>query len=128
MPTIEPGLTRTEVFNSILSFIQDPSNAYQITDLIMANNPKKSSSFQAQVLDLSPGESCSKVRAVDPSTPVGRLPDELSTLRQNLRNTIAPAIKRATDLTGHAYTAEVGETVMPGGTLYIVAIVTCKLE
>jgi hypothetical protein len=91
---------------------------------IMAFNPLKSTSFQAQVNELQPGESCSKVRAVDPTTPVSRLPDELPSLRQQVRNTITPAVRRATETSGSKFTIEVGDVVMPAGRLYIVGIVT----
>ena len=119
-------LTHTETYAAIQSFLSDPINSHHIAQLIMANNPRKTVSFQAQVLDLAPGESCSRVRSVDSTMPVSRLPEELPILRQQLRNSIAPAVKRATETTGHAYTVEVGETVMPGGTLYIVAVISCK--
>lgn len=118
--------THTETYAAIQAFLSDPINSHHIAQLIMANNPRKSSSFQAQVLDLEPGDSCSRVRAVDSTMPVSRLPEELPILRQQLRNGIAPAVKRAGESTGRGYAVEVGETVMPGGTLYIVAVITCK--
>lgn len=99
----------------------------EITD-IMANTQTKSSSFYAQVLDLAPGDSCSRVRAVDPTTSVERLPDELPEIKQSLRNAVTPAVTNAREKTGGTYTIEVGEIVMPKGKMYVVAVVTRQPE
>lgn len=116
---------RHDTRQRIQSFLSDSSIIHYITERTMANNPRKSGSFQAQINDLEVGESCSKVRAVDPSLPVAELHEALPALRQQLRNVIAPAVKRATEQQpSHTYATEVSEVLMPGGTLYIVAIVT----
>lgn len=122
------GCSLPDVLLAISASIQSVSFETQLASMLTLNQQKKTSSFQAQVLDLSAGESCAKVRAVDPTTTVARLPEELSVLRQNLRNTIAPAVKRATDSTGNQYTVEVSDVVMPAGTLFIVGIVTRRAE
>jgi hypothetical protein len=81
-------------------------------------------SFDSQVAALQIGESVSKVRAVDPTTTVERLPDELPEIRNQVRNACAPAVARAKQGSSAIYTVEVGDTVMPSGRLYVVAIVT----
>lgn len=95
---------------------------------IMANTQTKSSSFYAQVLDLAPGESCSRVRAVDPTTSVERLPEELPEIKQQLRNACTPAVTNAKEKTGGTYSIEVGEVVMPKGRMYVLAVVTRNHE
>lgn len=81
-------------------------------------------SFPDQLRGLNPGESFSRVRAIDPTTPVSRLPDELPNLRQQVRNNCMPAIARATKTTGYTYTCEVGDVIMPAGNFYVVAVIT----
>lgn len=86
---------------------------------------KPNHSFDSQVAALQIGESVSKVRAVDPTTTVERLPDELPEIRNQVRNACAPAVRRAKEINDRAiYTVEVGDAVMPSGRLYVVAIVT----
>ena len=97
-------------------------------DDIMTNPQRKSGSFASQVLDLAPGECASKARICDPTIEVSRLKDELPELRQQLRNSVAPAVRNATEKTGASYGVEVGETITPSGNLYLVAIVTRKAE
>ena len=96
-------------------------------DPIMAESPStRSSSFAAVVLDLAPGECASRIRKVDSTMSVERMAAELPELRQQMRNGVAPAIKRATEQTGRSYSVEVGEMIAPKGTLYMVAVVTCN--
>ncbi len=97
----------------------------QIEPIMTDTTPRtRSSSFAAVVLDLAPGESASRVRKVDGTMSVERLTDELPELRQQMRNAIAPAVKRASEQTGRTYSVEVGEMIAPKGTLYLVAVVT----
>lgn len=96
------------------------------TDVDMTTNLRRSGSFNSQVLELSPGESVSKVRPLDPTITVQRLPAELPLIREQVRNSCAPAVKRAREQTGSTYSVEVGDVVMPGGSLYVVAVVTRK--
>jgi hypothetical protein len=97
-------------------------------DDIMSTTQRKSGSFASQVLDLAPGECASKARICDPTIEVSRLKDELPELRQQLRNSVAPAVRNAAEKTGASYGVEVGETITPSGNLYLVAIVTRKAE
>lgn len=84
----------------------------------------RAGSFNSQVAELNPGECVSKVRPVDPTTPVHRLPEELPTMRSQVRNACAPAVSRAKASTGGEYTVEVGDCIMPNGTMFVVAVVT----
>ncbi len=96
--------------------------------IVMSNNINargpRPGSFNAQVQELNPGESVSKVRMVDVTMTVDRLPDEMPALRQQVRNSVAPAVARAKEIVGGDYTVEVGDVVMPSGKLYVVAVVT----
>jgi hypothetical protein len=83
-------------------------------------------SFNAQVAGLNSGESCAKVRALDPTMTVADLPDEMPAIRQQVRNATMSAVSRARESTGNQYGIQVGEAVMPDGSIYIVAIVTRK--
>ncbi len=81
-------------------------------------------SFNSQVAELNPGECVSKVRPVEPTTSVQRLPQELPAMRTQVRNACAPAVSRAKATTGGEYTVEVGDCIMPNGTMFVVAVVT----
>lgn len=80
-------------------------------------------SFNALVQELNPGETVSKVREVDPTITVARLPDEMPEIRQQVRNSVAPAVARAKQITGGTYSVEVGDVIMPTGAMYAVAVV-----
>ena len=81
-------------------------------------------SFDVQVRELKPGDICSKVRPVIPSTPVADLAAEMPKMRRQLRSTCMTAVTRAKKLTNAAYSVEVGDVVMPGGSMYVVAVVS----
>jgi hypothetical protein len=81
-------------------------------------------SFAHQVLTLGPGESACRTKPIDQTLTIARIPEEMPTLRQQLRNAVTPAVTRAKEATGNAYTIEVGDVQMPSGMLYAVAVVT----
>ena len=83
----------------------------------------RAGSFNAQVQELNPGESVSKVREVDPTMTVARLPFEMPEVRQQARNAVAPAVSRAKQITGGTYTVESGDVVMGNGSMYVVVVV-----
>jgi hypothetical protein len=108
--------------------------AFELIDQIYAmtnaaSNPAfnsrgpRAGSFNAAVGGLSPGECISKVREVDPTMTVARLPDEMPAIRSQLRNACAPSVARAKEITGGTYTCEVGDVVMPGGSMYVIAVI-----
>ncbi len=113
------------VVKRLLSRVPDESKP-TFAETIMATSTRnpRPNSFNAQVADLQTGESVSKIRAIDPTTPVQRLPEELPSVRQQVRNACAPAVTRAKEQTGADYTVEVGDVVMPAGNFYVVAVVT----
>lgn len=90
----------------------------------VASQPR--SSFNAQVASLGPGESCAKVRPLDPTMTVARIPIDMPVIRQQVRNATMSAVARAREATGNQYGIQVGEAVMPDGGIYVVAIVTRK--
>jgi hypothetical protein len=90
----------------------------------IANRGPRAGSFNAQIQELNPGECVSKVRPVDPTLTIARIPDELPSLRQQVRNAVTPAVTRAREATGNTYSIEVGDLQMPNGSLYVVAVVT----
>lgn len=84
-----------------------------------------SGSFNARVLDLAIGESCAKLRAVDPTCSVERLTAELPSMREQVRNSTTPAVRNAKErIKDSAYSIEVGDLLMPSGVLFVVAVVT----
>lgn len=85
----------------------------------------RSSSFNARVLDLAIGDSCAKMRAVDPTTTVERLTAELPMLREQVRNATTPAVTKARQHHKDSkYSIEVGDLLLPSGRLFVVAVVT----
>jgi hypothetical protein len=76
------------------------------------------------VLTLGPGESACRTKPIDQTLTIARIPEEMPALRQQLRNAVTPAVTRAKEATGNAYTIEVGDVQMPSGMLYAVAVVT----
>lgn len=85
----------------------------------------RSASFNARVLDLAPGESAAKLRAVDPTCPVDRLKSELAPMREQVRNATTPAVTNAKKHhKGATYTIEVGDLLLPSGAMFVIAVVT----
>ncbi len=83
----------------------------------------RAGSFNALVQELNPGECVSKVREVDSTITVARLPLEMPEIRQQARNAVAPAVSRAKAITGGTYTVESGDVVMGNGSMYVVVVV-----
>ena len=84
----------------------------------------KLSSFAAQILDLEPGQCASRVVQVPSDTPLSELRSLMSTMRDNLRNNVAPARARAADKLKAEFSTEVTDFMTPAAVLYVVAIVT----
>lgn len=85
----------------------------------------KESSFSAQVADLQVGDTASRAVQIDGEHTLATFAESASLWRDQLRNTIAPAVKRAKARNADAeYTNEIGTMIMPGMSLYIVAVVT----
>jgi len=92
-----------------------------------ASKPRgpRSSSFNARVLDLAIGDSCAKMRSVDPTTTVERLTAELPMLREQVRNATTPAVTKAKQHHKDSkYSIEVGDLLLPSGRLFVVAVVS----
>lgn len=90
-----------------------------------AGAPRRSSSFAAQVADLQQGESCAKVKVINPGLLVGEMGKELPLVRERLRNACAPVIAAAKAASpGKEFSVEVGDLWMPRGNLYVVAVVS----
>ena len=92
------------------------------TTTFNARGPR-AGSFNAQVQELNPGESVSKVREVNPTMTVARLPVEMPEIRQQARNAVAPAVSRAKAITGGTYVVESGDVVTGAGSMYVVVVV-----
>ena len=101
-------------------------NGFNMDDFMsnMARNTRPNS-FVDQIAGLKPGESISKVRGVDPTMTVDRMPAEMPALREQVRNLCQPAMARARQVVKDAnYTCEVGTMVMPAGSIFVVGVVT----
>jgi hypothetical protein len=81
-------------------------------------------SFATQVLTLAPGESVCRIKPIDQTLTIARIPEELPAMRQQLRNAVTPAVTRAKEVTGATYAIEVGDVQMPSGMFYAVAVIT----
>ena len=80
-------------------------------------------SFDSQVAALKAGECVSKVRPIDPTETIEAIAQALPDLRVQMRNALAQPIARAKKRCGGQYSINVGETVMPDGSMYLVGIV-----
>lgn len=90
----------------------------------LPNDPRKSSSFMAQVTDLEVGESALKATQVDLSQMDETYVADLRERRATLRNNLASATRTAFERTAGAYSTEITDLFMPSGRLFIVAVVT----
>jgi hypothetical protein len=83
------------------------------------------SSFNARVSELVVGECAAKMRTVDNTISVDRLPSELPMIREQVRNATTPAVTRAKQINkGATYSIEVGDFLSPSGRLFVIAVVT----
>lgn len=103
-------------------------HAYTLTEIIDFMNTTirgpVAGSIHDQIAKLNPGECFSRARPLDPTLTVDRFRDELPAIRQQVRNSIAAPLQRAKETTGATYSVEVGDVVMPNGTMYVVAVVS----
>lgn len=120
------------IFQQMLRVLKDMGHDIDLNEIqkaldqAMATvNPRTSrpGTFNGSVAELRPGESVSKIREVDPTITVARLPDEMPAIRTQVRNACAPAVTRARETTGGRYSVEVGDVIMPSGSMYVVAVV-----
>lgn len=81
-------------------------------------------SFASQVSALNPGESVSRIHSPNENLTLKELRAELSEMKAMVRNNTTPAVTAARRTTGGSYTIETSETITPGGSIFIVCIVT----
>lgn len=81
-------------------------------------------SFNSIVCTLGVGECASKVRQIDSKTRIKELPEFIAEIRQQQRNAITTAVSAAKAKAGGTYSIEVGDCIMPNGTMYVVGVVT----
>lgn len=94
------------------------------SDVQQPASRRRSSSFASVVSDLEVGESASRTHRLNDTMTLGELRDDMRELKEMLRNNTAPAVSAARRNTGGTYTIEVGETIMPGGSIYLVVVVS----
>lgn len=94
------------------------------TDVPKPASRMRSSSFAAMVSDLEVGDSASRVHRINPDMTLEEVAENMSEMKDMMRNNAAPAVKAARTRTGGAYSIEVGDMVMPGGRMYLVVVVT----
>ncbi len=103
-------------------------NTYSIAEIIDFMNTTTrgpmAGSVHDQIAKLNPGECFSRARPLDPTLTVDRFREELHAIRQQVRNSIAAPLQRAKETTGATYTVEVGDLVMPNGSVFVVAVVS----
>lgn len=82
-------------------------------------------SFAELVRLLPVGKSTAKVELLDwDNLPPAGDTERLIQMRERLRNSLASTVNRARAYHGGLYSIEVGETCMPGGSIYITAVIT----
>jgi hypothetical protein len=123
--------------NTLANAFPDQRNPQTIIELItkgayhrgglvttVVSQPRMSS-FNARVAELVIGECAAKIRTVDNTCSVERLPAELPAIREQARNATTPAVTRAKQLNpGATYSIEVGDWLSPRGRLFVIAVVT----
>lgn len=87
-------------------------------------NRRKSTSFNAQVAELSPGEVATKAQLIDKTMTVADVAANLTELRQTLRNNMTKVVQRAREATGGEYSLEVIDTLTPTGRWFLVGLIT----
>jgi len=123
--------------NTLAGAFPDQRNPQTILELITKGamrdvTPKftgterpRMSSFNARVAEMVVGECAAKIRTVDNTCSVERLPAELPAIREQARNATTPAVTRAKQLNpGATYSIEVGDWLSPRGRLFVIAVVT----
>lgn len=93
-------------------------------DIAVPNKGQRTSSFAAAVMDLEPEQSTSRVLRVSLAVTVGQLNVVLRDMKENLRNAISPTVANAKKKTDGTYSIELGDVVMTGGSIYVLAVVT----
>ena len=82
-------------------------------------------SFAELVRLLPVGKSTAKVELLDwDNLPPAGDTERLVQMRERLRNSLSSTINRARTHNNGTYTIEVGETCMPGGSIYVTAVIT----
>lgn len=96
-----------------------------VTPKFTGTERPRMSSFNARVAELVVGECAAKIRTVDCTCSVERLPAELPMIREQARNATTPAVTRAKQINpGATYSIEVGDWLSPRGRLFVIAVVT----
>lgn len=108
---------------TLIHIAEKIDNMTAATNTTFNTRGPRAGSFNALVQELNPGESVSKVREVDPTMTVARLPIEMPEIRQQARNAVAPAVSRAKAITGGTYVVESGDVVTGAGSMYVVVVV-----
>ena len=85
---------------------------------------KKSSSFAAQVFDLEPGESCSRVEQINPNLSLLTVQQNIATMKQQFRDRTDPAVASTRRQTKGTYVTEVTDFMTNSRSWFIVAVVT----
>jgi hypothetical protein len=124
VPNIISDDTATLTRKSISTTQTQAALATPDKDVPMPSKNQKTGSFAAAVLDLEPGQSASRVHRVNPDMTVGEFTEQLKDIKEMMRNNVTYAVTAAKRRTMGTYCIEVGEVVMPGGTLYVVVVVS----
>lgn len=93
-------------------------------DIPVPEKGQRTSSFAAVVTDLEVGQHASRVVRVDPNMKVGELTEGLRVIKDTLRNAISSTVAAAKRRTSGTYSIELGDVVMPGGSIFVVAVIT----
>lgn len=85
---------------------------------------RRTGSFNAQVLDLAPGETASKAQRIDDTLQIAEVQQSLAVMRQDLRNNITKVASRAKEQTGGEYRVEVTDFLTHERNWFLVGLVT----
>lgn len=85
---------------------------------------RKSTSFNAQVVDLSAGETASRAVRIDDSLTVAHARDIVTETKENMRNNLKKVTQRARETTGGEYVLEVTDTLTNSRNWFVIGLIT----
>lgn len=85
---------------------------------------RKSTSFNAQVTELSAGETASRAQLIDSTLTVTEIRAQISGIKETLRNSLKKVTQRARETTGGEYMMEVTDVVTYSSRWFVIGLIT----
>lgn len=85
---------------------------------------RKSTSFNAQVAELSIGETASRANRIDESLTVAQVRAAIAEMKTGLRNNLKKVAQRAAESTGGEFSVEVTDVTTSASNWYLLGLIT----